>query len=256
MRFFLPLLFFTAMNMHAQNVTDAQGRKQGHWKKLDDKTNKPVYEGNFKDGRPDGVFKYYYPHDSVQAILNFKQGGKYAYAKLFHPNGKLMATGKYVGESVKDSIWTYYDDAGVMISRDNYVNGKKNGLCLVFLPDGKVAEEKNYRMDQLHGPFKQYFDGKLVKGEGMYVNGGFDGKVSYYYPSGIVAATGFYKDGIKTGPWIYKNSDGRIKEKELWVDGHLADKKKTAAFFSKTKVGEEKAPEPKKTQGAKTVQKK
>jgi antitoxin component YwqK of YwqJK toxin-antitoxin module len=256
MRIFTILFCLACIVSSAQNMTDAQGRKQGRWKKVDEKTNKTIYEGNFKDGKPDGIFKYFYPHDSVQAILDFKQGSKYAYAKLFHVNGKRMAVGKYIGESVKDSVWTYYDEAGVLLSKDNYVSGKKDGLSFVYLPDGKVAEEKNYKMDVLNGPFKQYFDGKLVKGEGTYVNGGFEGKVSYYFPNGVTAATGYYKDGLKTGPWIYKNNDGKIKEKELYINGKLADKKKTDAFFNKTKPGEEKTVETKKTPATKTEQKK
>ena len=235
-----------------QNVTDAKGLKQGYWKKPSGEAGKFIFEGTFKDDKPQGVFKYYYPFDTVKAIMDFKKDGAYAYAKLFHPTGKLMARGKYIGE-VKDSVWTYYDDAGVMVSRDIYVNGKKNGKCLIYLPDGKIAEERIYKMDVQDGPFKQYFDGKLVKGEGTYVNGVLEGKNTYYYPTGIAAATGYYKNGQKTGPWIYKEKDGKIKEKELYIDGKLADKKKTEEFFNKNKVqeptpkkGETKSSEPKK----------
>ena len=31
-------------------------------------------------------------------------------------------------------------------------------------------------MDVQDGPFKQYYDGKLIKGEGIYVNGLLEGK--------------------------------------------------------------------------------
>ena len=226
--------------------TDAQGRKQGYWKKKDEK-DKLVYEGLFKDDKPQGIFKYYYPFDSVKAIMDFRQDGKIAYAKLFHPSGKMMAKGKYISE-IKDSVWIYFDEAGIKISKEIYVNGKKNGISLVYLPDGKIAEERFYKMDVQEGTFKQYYDGKLIKGEGTYVNGLLEGKNTYYYPNGIQAASGFYKNGQKTGAWIYKEKGGKIKEKELYIDGKLADKKKTEEFFSKNKVSDSqpKKSEPKK----------
>ena len=234
--FILTGLFSTAQ------TTDASGKKQGYWKQKDEKTNKLVYEGEFKDDKPIGKFKYYYPSDSVRAIIDFKKNGKTAYAKLFHPTGKRMGEGKYTYEALnamnRDSIWLFYDDAGTLISKDKYINGKKDGVCYVYLPDGKVAEEKTYKLDVLNGPFKQYFDGKLLKGQGTYVNGLLEGKTSYYFPNGIEVASGYYLHDKKKGPWIYKDESGKIKEKELYIDGKLASKKETEEFFNKNKTKE------------------
>ena len=101
-----------------QNVTDAKGLKQGYWKKESGEKGKLIYEGLFKDDKPQGVFKYYYPFDTVKAIMDFKKDGAYAYAKLFHPTGKIMAKGKYIGE-IKDSVWIYYDEGGTMVSKED-----------------------------------------------------------------------------------------------------------------------------------------
>ncbi|MDR3048040.1 MAG: hypothetical protein LBU51_10635, partial [Bacteroidales bacterium] len=62
--FFLSLfLGFISFLLFSQtensNVTDAQGRKQGYWKKYQDKM--LLYEGEFKNDVPMGIFKYYYP---------------------------------------------------------------------------------------------------------------------------------------------------------------------------------------------------
>ncbi|MEI8136595.1 MAG: hypothetical protein WCH21_04625 [Bacteroidota bacterium] len=238
--FFIPFALNTFL--FVAQTTDASGKKQGYWKQKDEKTNKLVYEGEFKDDKPVGKFKYYYPSDTARAIIDFKKNGKTAYAKLFHPTGKRMGEGKYTFESLnamnRDSIWLFYDDAGTLISKDKYINGKKDGVCYVYLPDGKVAEEKAYKTDVLNGPFKQYFDGKLLKGQGTYVNGLLEGKTSYYFPNGIEVATGYYIHDRKNGPWIYKNESGKITEKELYIDGKLASKKETEEFFNKNKPKE------------------
>ena len=116
------IICLLSFSSFSQNTIDAAGKKQGYWKKKDDKEGKLIYEGLFKDDKPQGVFKYYYPFDSVKAIMDFKLDGKYSYAKLFHPTGKIIAKGKYIGEA-KDSVWVYYDEKGVMVSKDIYVNG-------------------------------------------------------------------------------------------------------------------------------------
>lgn len=252
----LAIIFVFLMGVALGQTTDASGKKQGYWKKKDDKTNKLVYEGEFKDDKPVGKFKYYYPNDSVKAVMVFKDGGNIAYAKLFHPTGKRMAEGKYIKE-IKDSVWIYYDELGVLISKEKYVNGKKDGTTYVYLPDGAVSEERNYKMGVDHGKFKQYFDGKKLKGEGTYVNGNLEGKATYYFPNGVEVASGYYKNGVKEGPWIYKDEKGKIKEKELYKGGKLASAKETEAFFNKNKPKEEKAgtpnntkkPDPKKGKG-------
>jgi len=239
----LLLFILQVILITAQSVTDSKGKKQGYWKKKDDK-DKIIYEGAFKDDKPVGRFKYYYPNDSIRAIINFKAGGKIAYAKLFHFTGKPMAEGKYVNEETKDSTWIYYDESGTLISRDTYKIGKKHGPSFVYLQDGTISEETNFKDGLEDGAFKKYFDGKAVKSVGKYVKGQLEGKVTYYYPNGTEVATGFYKNGQKVGPWIYKTESGKMREKELYKNGKLASKKETGEFFSKTKAPENKATEP------------
>ncbi len=223
-------------------TTDVNGKKQGYWKQKDEKTNKLMYEGEFKDDRPVGKFKYYYPNDSIRAIIDFKKGGKVAYAKLYHYTGKRMGEGKYNSEVLnnlnRDSVWLFYDEAGILISKDKYVNGKKDGVSYVYLPDGKLAEEKTYKNDVLNGPFKQYFDGVKLRGQGAYKDGLLEGKVSYYFPNGTEVATGSYIKDRKNGPWIFKEENGKIKEKELYKEGVKASQKETDEFFSKGKKTE------------------
>lgn len=215
-------------------TTDASGRKQGYWKK-NDASGKRIYEGTFKDDKPIGKFKYFYPNDSVKAILNFKNEGAFAYANLYHSNGKRMAQGKYINKEVKDSIWLYYDEAGILISSESYKNGKKNGPYFVYLPNGKLSEEKNYRDDVLSGEFKEYFDGVNIRTKGTYIDGKLDGRTVYYFPNGTEVAAGYHRNGLKTGSWIYRTENGKVREKELYRNGVLANTKDTEAFFSKEK---------------------
>ena len=233
------IVFLNVFLSVAQNKTDEKGWKQGYWKKIDPTTKKIIYEGNFKDNLPQGLFKYYYPNDSIKSKMLFIQNGKIGYSTLFHANGKMMAYGKYINE-LKDSTWCFYDEKGLIISKETFLLGKKNGVSFVYFSNGIVSEEYHYKMDLKHGPFKQYFDKNLIKGEGNYVNGLMEGKNTYYFPNGVQVASGYYKNGQKNGPWIYKEQDGKIKEKELYKFGRLATQKETDDFFNKNKSTEEK----------------
>jgi hypothetical protein len=51
----------------------------------------------------------------------------------------------------------------------------------------------------------------------------------------LEAASGSYKNGAKNGVWIYKGKDGKITEKELFIDGRQATKKESDEYFSKQK---------------------
>ena len=94
----------------------------------------------------------------------------------------------------------------------------------------------------MDGPFKLYFEKNLVKSEGTYINGLLDGKNVFYYPGGgVSAAVGYYKNGKKVGPWIYRDTKGKVTEKELYKpNGELATKKETDEFFNKNKPTDEK----------------
>jgi antitoxin component YwqK of YwqJK toxin-antitoxin module len=232
----------------AENKTDAQGKKQGYWEKIDPATKKVIYKGTFKDDKPHGLFIYYYVGtDSLRTKSEFRQDGKVAYVQMFHlVSGKIQARGKYIGEQ-KDSVWNFYDEKGNILSTEGYTNGKKHGVSKIFFPEGKLSEEKIYKNGVLDGPFKMYYDGKVVKAEGTYVNGNYNGPCAWYYPNGIAAAKGLYDNGNKKGVWIYKDKEGKLKDKEVWENGRQLNPKEMEEYFKKNKTAqEEKKNEPKK----------
>jgi antitoxin component YwqK of YwqJK toxin-antitoxin module len=235
--FYLALFIFVCPAFYTQQK-DEQGRKQGYWKKTDQKTGKLLYEGRFKDDKPIGVFKYYNINDSIKALIDFKPDGKSSHAKYFHFNGKLAATGHYSDVETKDGIWTYYDELGTLISLETYSNGKKNGPVNVYLPDGSTSETKYFKDGLEDGIFIQYFEKDKVRTKGQYVQGAREGRFIYYYPNGVEVANGFFKKDLKNGPWIYRSEDGKIKEKELYKNGVQASQKETDAFFAKNKTPE------------------
>ena len=219
-----------------ENKTDAKGLKQGYWVKLNPETGRPVYKGTFKDNKPTGIFKYYYPEvDTMRSIMDFRNDGKTGYSVLFYMTGIMQAKGKYIDEK-KDSTWNFYDESGKILSVENYTAGKKNGKAMVFFYTGVVSEEKSYKMDQLDGAYKEYYESKKIRRERNYVNGKQVGKEVVYFPNGSVELMGVYnKNGKMHGVWITNDKNGKQITKAVYDNGKRLSGKKAEEWIEKNK---------------------
>jgi antitoxin component YwqK of YwqJK toxin-antitoxin module len=220
-KLFLLLFCFPAFlfAQEAPNKTDAAGKKQGHWIKLDI-NKKKVYEGSFVNDVPTGKFIYYYPTGEQKAVSVFSKNGTISRTKMYSVGGKIMGEGKYVNEK-KDSLWKFYDEDGGLLSEENYVNGLKDGKSKVFYLTGQLAEERTWKMGLLDGPRVNYFESGQIKYKGQYVKGKVEGKVTFYHPTGKVDAEGIYVNDLKDGAWKYYKEDGTLKRTDVYKRGVL-----------------------------------
>ena len=203
-----------------RNEVDAQGRKQGLWKGFDGNGNLK-YEGNFKDGKPIGEFRYYYPEGGIQAVTMNYDNGRVVYAKTYFKNSKLMAMGKYV-DQMKDSTWHYYSEAnGSLAAEEIYINTSKEGIWKTFYPSGAVVEEITYKNDQKNGPWVQYFTDGSVKSKGTYIDDELEGLFTVHYLNGKVEVSGTYKHSMKDGIWMYFTDIEEAERKEVYKNGKL-----------------------------------
>jgi antitoxin component YwqK of YwqJK toxin-antitoxin module len=215
--------------------TDSQGRKQGVWIKYDAVTGDLLYRGTFADDRPVGTFTFYYPGEQIKSILHYKLDGKIIYAKLFHPEGTKMAIGKYVGREIRDSVWSFYDINGAILSVETYRYGKKHGPSVVYLQDGTKSREIIYRNDTLNGPVVEYLDGTQIKFKGFYKNGVLEGEATYYRTDGTISTTGHYRNGIRDGFWMRMDKKTKSPVKEFYLNGQLLTDSETRAHLEQLK---------------------
>lgn len=226
---FMFLLFSLCLSF-AQNKVDSLGRKQGYWKVYYPNSKHLEYEGFFKDDKPQGLFKYYYDHDTIKAKLNFVKDGKVAYATLYHWNGKIMAKGKYI-EQKKDSVWEFYNQLGELISRENYLQGQRHGLSITYYDSSKIYQKMQYILNKKHGYFIEYFTDGKIKGMGYYKEDLPEGYFVYYAPNGVRVALMTYQNGLRNGPTVMKDKDGKITEKTLYKNGYPVKNEKESEMF-------------------------
>lgn len=214
----LCLMPFYVLGQHEKlNYTDSQGKKQGHWVKLDD-NNKKKYAGGFVNDIPTGKFIYYFETGTPWAITYFSENGRLTRTQMFDGGGKMTAEGKYINEK-RDSVWKFYNNSEKLISIENYIKGVKDGAFVVYYSNGEIAEEKMWKKGVLEGPCNKYFETGVLKYQGLYSNNKVEGKATFFHSSGKVYAEGVYNNDMKQGKWKYYKEDGTVSRVDSYTDG-------------------------------------
>ena len=249
MKSYLPFifsgLFITLFSLSATaqvNQTDAKGKKQGPWRKTYPNSSVLVYDGNFKDDMPVGIFTYYFASGAKKAVIEHGlKGGKSA-VLLYFEDGQLLSDGFYHKEK-KDSLWYNYVQSGELISAENYKNDLLQGKSVYYYKEGQLMEHKlqaerkvNYQAGKLQGVYQQfYYNGKL-KTEGTFEKGLKQGIWTEYNSAGQKVATMKYDQDLLNG-WLYTfNKDGTLLNKVLYLNGVALSEKDTKAYLERCKA--------------------
>jgi antitoxin component YwqK of YwqJK toxin-antitoxin module len=215
--FCLVLCGFGISAQSAANAKDAQGRRHGLWEKLHD-NGKTRYSGRFEHGTPVDTFKYYFFNGQLQTVNIFRGKSGVCWSTQFGEKKILAAEGLY-RKNQKDSIWTYYNQAGKVIAREIFVAGVRHGQALKYHPNGKVAESVIYIEGSLEGEWVQYYDSGKRMSEGTYHKNELHGEVTYFFSSGKPRSRGSYASGLMNGVWYFFTSDLKLDHKEDWSYG-------------------------------------
>lgn len=190
---------------------------------------KTEQEGQYKNNKPDGVWKFY------------------------HYNGKLNHTGKYVN-GFREGEWVSYYDTGNLHEIGNYTNDKKNGTWKTYsdvtkkiiaevsykndkrvgswkrldIHTGAVSEIGNYNNNgDKNGTWKKYHSNGKLKEEVYYENGIKMGKTIGYHFNGKLFYEGAYNSkGKSTGEWRYYSENGKLTNITKYEDGIIIEQKK------------------------------
>ncbi|PID88055.1 MAG: hypothetical protein CSB06_02215 [Bacteroidia bacterium] len=109
-------------------------------------------EGNIKNGKPQGLWRYYYPSGNLKAALNYTDGILEGTAYFYHDKaGKtLKAEAKYQNGTLHGNYFEFYKN-GTQKTRFAYQNGKPEGFAQFFYPDGRKKIEGEYKKGEKHG---------------------------------------------------------------------------------------------------------
>jgi len=199
------------------NYTDINGLKQGHWnKKYENGTLQ--YEGYFIDGKPVGDFKRYDKRGDLYAYLKHEANSDLARSVFYHSNGKPSATGNYIGK-LKDSIWNYYDDGGILYLQESFKNGVNHGTFRKYTSEKILFDEVNWKDGVKDGSWRKFYTSGELMWQSTYVNGKLEGDAKSYFQSGQVYKEGVYRADLMEGPWKTYNENGNLEKIYQYKNG-------------------------------------
>ena len=217
-RVFLVLLvsvvFLPTMTAQKINRLDANGKRHGIWKKY--YANKRIrYQGQFRNGREIGVFKFYdVTHSNFPiATKQFSTDSKSAYVKFYTLKGKLRSEGKMIGRS-RIGVWKYYFPTGKIFSEEFYIDGKLDGTIKNFYANGKLTSVSHYKNGLKEGSVRKFANSGILIEEVFFKNDTLDGLAKYFDLKGNIKETGLYKKGKRFGKWEYYIDGEVVSEKE------------------------------------------
>ncbi|WP_394772668.1 toxin-antitoxin system YwqK family antitoxin [Flavobacterium sp.] len=230
----IGLLFLNAVLVSAQDVNkvDASGKKDGVWKGTYEVSKRPRYEGTFDHGKETGVFKFFddTKKGDVIATRDFTANNGSSYTIFYDQNKNKVSEGKEVGKS-REGEWKYYHKSSkVLMTLENYKNGKLEGPRTVYYPDSKIAEEMTYINGLKEGVYKKYGQNGTLLEQTTYKNNEYNGDAVFYDADGAVASKGKFVNGKKANMWQFY-----LKGK-LTKEVNMSDPKSSYQADSKPKM--------------------
>lgn len=220
---FILFLTLTAViqNTYAQGSTnqmDSEGKRNGVWKKY--YTNNRIrYVGTFEHGKEVGTFKYYSASSSENPITVRKYHEKDGLAdvQFFTTSGILESEGLMKGKNREGKWLFYHSDGKSIMSEENYLDGRLDGVYKTFYPNGELTEITNYKNGLIDGNYKKYSVKGLLYNDFNYSKGKLNGMAIYYSrKTGDLIKKGPFKDDMRVGTW------------ENYVDGELVSTEQPA----------------------------
>jgi antitoxin component YwqK of YwqJK toxin-antitoxin module len=221
-----------------------------------------------------GFQKIYYPNGKVSSEGYMRNGKPDGFWKTFYPSGIIKSEGNR-NNYLLDSVWVFFNEVGDTLQKVNYILGKRNGFTLGYNVDyssdpmhrGRIISRELYVNDKKEGVSYQYFSNGQLKEEAHFVNNKKSGitrefdldgqlitvltyKNGYlvereklnrtdenglkqglwrtFYTNGRIKSEAFYQDDLLTGPFKEYDEDGNIKVMLQYAAGAIVEEADTA----------------------------
>jgi antitoxin component YwqK of YwqJK toxin-antitoxin module len=145
---------------------------------------KPFVEGQFKDGRQIGEWKYYFDNGKPNRTAKYKDGKPDGSWEVFRADGTLLAKRGFK-DGKRDGEWITYDDTGKKPrTEEHYVDGKQDGVVKIWYPDGQQKLEWNFKNGKQDGKSTNWDEKGQKILEAEYTDGKLNGTATRWFADG------------------------------------------------------------------------
>lgn len=172
------------------------GKMTGMWKKYHLSNGNLSARGQFNDGVPHGLWKFFYSTDTLSSICYFNNGVKAGTWKGFGRDGKKFSEVEFNADGKESVRRVFYKDGGLAFVDTIIYDGEK----------------------QFTSTYSFYNNGKLFE-SAHFENGGQIGEYIKYYKSGVLWEHFVYKNDLIYKVLAVNDRSGKDKGKDLFKDG-------------------------------------
>ena len=132
-----------------------------------DQNKNKVSEGKVVNKLFEGQWNYYHKASkAIMTIENYANGKLEGLRSVFYPNGKIAEEINYKN-NLKEGICKRYTENGIVIEESAYKNNEYNGTSTFKDSDGNLISKGNFVDGKKAGVWHFYEKGKLSKEENM-----------------------------------------------------------------------------------------
>jgi antitoxin component YwqK of YwqJK toxin-antitoxin module len=169
------------------NQVDAMGRKQGFWKIMAPKAEKPGYqdgqlieEGRYNAGKRIGVWRRYWPNGKVMSEVSYRLGIPRGEYKTYYPNGKMEEEGTWDLDRNTGGFKRWHPNGKLAQDFVFNTNGVRDGEQKYFHDNGQLAVSVNIKEGREDGTLKRYTTSGELQQIAQFNNGVMDPARSKY----------------------------------------------------------------------------
>lgn len=177
----------------------------GHWRYFSETDGTLQGEGDYENGKKNGLWISYYPSGRIASQGNYTDGEPSGTWEYYFEDGSLSSSGEFIGGQ-KNGYWSSQTKEGKKISEITYAEAK--GEYKEFYPSGKLKVAGMIVDNKREGSWKFYYEDGKKEGECDYENG--KGVYRGYYPNGALQTKGELNDDLRVGTWEIYEPDGTL----------------------------------------------
>ena len=137
------------------------GRKEGLWVLYDEKGQIQII-GNYKNGKEDGLWRCYASYSmkgdcGLRTRVMYKEGEKHGLWEQLDGEGHIEESCYYKNGKLDGVSKSFHMDQLVM--KENFKDGERDGLQEIYHANGQLGIRKNYKNGEVYGS-PEYFDEK------------------------------------------------------------------------------------------------
>lgn len=199
----------------AEGLYDTKGGKKGAWNFYSE-NGVLTRKGDYSDDAANGIYTQYYETGEKFSESTYQQDTLNGYYRTFFPDGKMKSQGWYVN-GAEEGEWRHYYPNGTVKIKNFFHKGKFHGLQEFFGTDGKLTSTLLYEfgdvlLEQFYDPKGELFEELDRSKTGKVV-------LEAHHFSGAVSHRTTYVNGVKHGPFIEYDHEGKKVEEGNFLNG-------------------------------------